>query len=310
MSDASRSSRLCAAGERCAGASSPSSSLLTIAFLVLYGSGHGKAFEETEDVARRRSGVEAETLVGATLFGLSMFATLFLGTVLAVFLTLGAVRGDAERGLLQPLVVRPLGRTTFLLGRFAGAAARLRRLRARRLLRGAPHHARRGRLVARPDRHPGARARRRGGDRRRALAARLRRSSPRRRTGSPSSCSSARASSAGLLGQIGEALDSDTLDASSRADVAGAAVRGALPGWRCSALTADSRGVTALRGRARPVRRREGLRRLAAVVGGALRRRGAGRGCLRLRPARPLIAASPATATPGRAPAAWSARGA
>ena len=37
-----------------------------------------------------------------------MFATLFLGTILAVFLTLGAVRGDAERGLLQPVLVRPL----------------------------------------------------------------------------------------------------------------------------------------------------------------------------------------------------------
>ena len=57
-----------------------------------------------------------------TLSGLAMFASLFLGAVLAVFLTLGAVRGDAERGLLQPLVVRPLGRAEFLLGRFAGAA--------------------------------------------------------------------------------------------------------------------------------------------------------------------------------------------
>jgi ABC-type transport system involved in multi-copper enzyme maturation permease subunit len=43
--------------------------------------------------------------------------------VLAVFLTLGAVRGDAERGLLQPLVVRPLGRAQLLLGRFLGAAS-------------------------------------------------------------------------------------------------------------------------------------------------------------------------------------------
>jgi Cu-processing system permease protein len=41
----------------------------------------------------------------------------------AVFLTLGAVRGDAERGLLQPLVVRPLGRHELLLGRFVGAVA-------------------------------------------------------------------------------------------------------------------------------------------------------------------------------------------
>jgi ABC-type transport system involved in multi-copper enzyme maturation permease subunit len=33
------------------------------------------------------------------------------------------VRGDAERGLLQPLVVRPLGRATLLLARWAGATA-------------------------------------------------------------------------------------------------------------------------------------------------------------------------------------------
>ena len=56
------------------------------------------------------------------MFGLAMFSILFLGAVLAVFLTLGAVRGDAERGLLQPLVVRPLGRTQMLLGRFMAAA--------------------------------------------------------------------------------------------------------------------------------------------------------------------------------------------
>jgi ABC-type transport system involved in multi-copper enzyme maturation permease subunit len=54
---------------------------------------------------------------------MAMFATLFLGTVLAIFLTLGVVRGDAERGLLQPLVVRPIGRATLLLARFLGAAA-------------------------------------------------------------------------------------------------------------------------------------------------------------------------------------------
>jgi ABC-type transport system involved in multi-copper enzyme maturation permease subunit len=52
-----------------------------------------------------------------------MFATIFLGTILAVFLTLGAIRGDAERGLLQPILVRPLRRRTILLGRFAAAAS-------------------------------------------------------------------------------------------------------------------------------------------------------------------------------------------
>ncbi len=62
-------------------------------------------------------------ITAVTLFGLGVFSALFLATVLAVFLTLGAVRGDAERGLLQPLVVRPLGRREFLLGRFVGAGA-------------------------------------------------------------------------------------------------------------------------------------------------------------------------------------------
>src|SRR5581483_8038142 len=66
--------------------------------------------------------VDTRTFAGAFMFGLAMFATLFLGVVLAVFLTLGVVTGDAERGLLQPLVVRPLGRGTLLLARFLGAA--------------------------------------------------------------------------------------------------------------------------------------------------------------------------------------------
>lgn len=51
-----------------------------------------------------------------------MFGTMFLGTVLGAFLTLGTVRGDAERGILQPVVVRPLGRSSVLLARFAAAA--------------------------------------------------------------------------------------------------------------------------------------------------------------------------------------------
>jgi Cu-processing system permease protein len=67
--------------------------------------------------------LDDRVLAGSTLLGLAMFTIMFLGAVLAVFLTLGAVRGDAERGLLQPLVVRPVGRTSLLLGRFAGAAA-------------------------------------------------------------------------------------------------------------------------------------------------------------------------------------------
>ena len=66
--------------------------------------------------------VDTRTFAATFVIGMSMFATLFLGIVMAVFLTLGAVSGDAERGLLQPLVVRPIGRRSMLVARFLAAA--------------------------------------------------------------------------------------------------------------------------------------------------------------------------------------------
>jgi Cu-processing system permease protein len=96
--------------------------LLTAAYLGLYWLGADTAFEGVSELEGDLP-LEERELAGGTLFGLSMFGTLFLGAVLAAFLTLGVVRGDAERGLLQPLVVRPVGRSALLIGRFLGAAA-------------------------------------------------------------------------------------------------------------------------------------------------------------------------------------------
>jgi ABC-2 type transport system permease protein len=96
--------------------------LLTIAFLALYGLGTWQLFESVGEFEEPIDGIDARIVAGATILGLAMFATLFLGTILAVFLTLGTVRGDAERGLLQPVLVRPLPRRTVLAGRFAAAA--------------------------------------------------------------------------------------------------------------------------------------------------------------------------------------------
>jgi Cu-processing system permease protein len=97
--------------------------LLTAAFLTLYTLGSAQAFHESEAFAGGTFGIDPHELVGSTVFGLAMFAILFLGAVLGIFLTIGVVRGDAERGLLQPLVVRPIGRAEMLLARLAGAAA-------------------------------------------------------------------------------------------------------------------------------------------------------------------------------------------
>ena len=222
--------------------------LLTVVFLVLYGLATWQAFKAADDFGGpTEAGVDADVVVGATLAGLAMFAILFLGTVLAVFLTLGAVRGDAERGLLQPLLVRPAA---------------------------APHAA--ARPLARRDR--GLRAVRRsscalaafvltgalGGWwpdrlRRPLLGARARRSRSSPRCRSPARSSLAATANgiavfmlfgagltAGLLGQIAEAIGSDSLDDVARRRDLGAAVRGALPGRRSAELTADTVGFTRL----------------------------------------------------------------
>ena len=95
--------------------------VLTVAFLALFALGTHFVFEEIEDFEGPTI-IDDQVLRGSTLLGLAMFSTLFLGAVLAAFLTLSAVRGDAESGLLQPLVVRPVGREALLAGRFAAAA--------------------------------------------------------------------------------------------------------------------------------------------------------------------------------------------
>jgi ABC-2 type transport system permease protein len=96
--------------------------LLTVAFLMLFWLANHFVFDNITGIAPPL-GIDARAFAGATLFGLAMFGTLFLGVVLAIFLTLGVVRGDAERGLLQPLIVRPVGRVELLVARWLGAVA-------------------------------------------------------------------------------------------------------------------------------------------------------------------------------------------
>jgi ABC-type transport system involved in multi-copper enzyme maturation permease subunit len=95
--------------------------VLTVLSGVLYVLGARIAFRDTANFSG--AGIaDTKDFTGATVFGMAMFGTLFLGAVLAAFLTLGVIRGDSERGLLQPLVVRPVGRATVLASRFGAAA--------------------------------------------------------------------------------------------------------------------------------------------------------------------------------------------
>ena len=97
--------------------------VLTLGFLALYAWGTHAAFRDARSfLGPGQEQLDPTVVTGATIEGLAMFATLFLGAILAVFLTLNVVRGDAEAGLLQPLVVRPVGRRALLFARFVGAA--------------------------------------------------------------------------------------------------------------------------------------------------------------------------------------------
>lgn len=96
--------------------------VLSALLALLFGFACAIAFD-SEPLSGSVGGIDPDEVTGATLQGLAMFGALFLGAVLAGFLCFGTVRGDAERGLLQPLVVRPVGRSALLLGRFAAAAS-------------------------------------------------------------------------------------------------------------------------------------------------------------------------------------------
>jgi Cu-processing system permease protein len=95
--------------------------VLTLGSGILYVLGAKIAFHDTASFTDPAI-ADTKDFTGATVFGMAMFGTLFLGAVLASFLTLGVIRGDSERGLLQPLVVRPVGRATVLASRFGAAA--------------------------------------------------------------------------------------------------------------------------------------------------------------------------------------------
>jgi Cu-processing system permease protein len=55
------------------------------------------------------------------LLGIAVFATFSLASVLAVFTTMSTVKGEAELGLLQSMLVRPISRSALVAGRVLAA---------------------------------------------------------------------------------------------------------------------------------------------------------------------------------------------
>src|SRR4051794_41979440 len=97
--------------------------VLTAGFVALYAYGTNQAFHDTRGFVGVDETLDTDELAGAIVFGLALFGTMFLGAVLAVFLTLNVVRGDAEAGLLQALLRRPVGPAPLPPPRLARARA-------------------------------------------------------------------------------------------------------------------------------------------------------------------------------------------
>ncbi|AAF11866.1 ABC transporter permease subunit [Deinococcus radiodurans] len=69
---------------------------------------------------RSRTGLANTPLMYATMFG--MYLVYFLGSLMSVLSTVGAVSGDIESGVMQSVLARPVSRAGLVAGRWLGFA--------------------------------------------------------------------------------------------------------------------------------------------------------------------------------------------
>lgn len=98
-------------------------SVLTLVILGLYGWGTSEILGDLTSGPAAEALPAEETARGAgfIMLGIAVFLTFSLASVLAIFTTMSAIRGDAEQGLLQPVLVRPVARSAVVIGRIAAA---------------------------------------------------------------------------------------------------------------------------------------------------------------------------------------------
>ena len=97
--------------------------MLTAVFLFLFWLANHYVFGDCRPSRRRAtSNVDTRTFAGAFLSGSRCSRRCSSASCSRCSSRSAWCSGDAERGLLQPLVVRPIGRATLLLSRFLGAA--------------------------------------------------------------------------------------------------------------------------------------------------------------------------------------------
>lgn len=70
------------------------------------------------DPSRGRRGLTGASVAFSAIFG--MYLVYFLGSLMSVLSTVGAVSGDIENGVMQSIISRPVSRAQLVLGRWLG----------------------------------------------------------------------------------------------------------------------------------------------------------------------------------------------
>ncbi|MBS3887125.1 MAG: ABC transporter permease subunit [Dethiobacter sp.] len=99
--------------------------LLTLAFLILYGTGLHFIVGDIAYSTDHAAVSFFEMMEAITLFSMGIYFAGFLVAGLAILAAVGSIAGEIENGTLYPLMARPLSRSDLLLGKYFGLAAML-----------------------------------------------------------------------------------------------------------------------------------------------------------------------------------------
>jgi ABC-type transport system involved in multi-copper enzyme maturation permease subunit len=97
-------------------------SLLSLVFLGLYALGFTLLFAKTQPLAGARASANEVATAGAILTVLGLYAVHFLSSILALFLTVGAISSEIDSGTLHAVLARPIRRADVVIGRWLAYA--------------------------------------------------------------------------------------------------------------------------------------------------------------------------------------------
>ena len=92
--------------------------LLTFGYLVLYGVGVWFGYRDLQNNAGGPPGL-TQAVVSLMLVG-GLWSLNFIASMLAVFLSVGALSGEVDQGTLHAIAARPIRRSEIVLGKFVG----------------------------------------------------------------------------------------------------------------------------------------------------------------------------------------------